>query len=60
MVYDAWRARGGTLDRDLATILYVGAIFDTGCFRYSSGSRRRRSDCTIRAVAPQTRWPSTV
>ena len=24
------------------------------------GASRSRSDCTIRAVAPQTRWPSTV
>jgi phosphoesterase RecJ-like protein len=36
MVHDAMVALGMPLDRDLATLLYVGTIFDTGGFRYSN------------------------
>ncbi len=36
MVHGLARAWGVPLDRDLATLLYVGLIFDTGGFRYSN------------------------
>lgn len=36
MLYDAFVEEGGRLDPDLAVLLYVGAIFDTGGFRYSN------------------------
>ncbi|MCO4743252.1 MAG: bifunctional oligoribonuclease/PAP phosphatase NrnA [Proteobacteria bacterium] len=36
MVYEALEAAGEPLDVELATMLYVGALFDTGGFRYSN------------------------
>ena len=36
MLYDALTAWQEPLDEALATQLYVGSIFDTGCFRYSN------------------------
>lgn len=36
MLYDALVGSGEALDPELATLLYVGAIFDTGGFRYSN------------------------
>jgi phosphoesterase RecJ-like protein len=36
MLYDLAMARGLDIDHDLAVLLYVGAIFDTGGFRYSN------------------------
>lgn len=36
MLYDAFVADGQPLDPALAELLYVGAIFDTGGFRYSN------------------------
>lgn len=36
MLYEALLERDVDLDVDLATLLYVGAIFDTGGFRYSN------------------------
>lgn len=36
MLYDALAPWGHPLDHDLAILLYVGAIFDTGGFRYSN------------------------
>jgi phosphoesterase RecJ-like protein len=36
MIYDAMQQWKEPLDPELATLLYVGAIFDTGGFRYSN------------------------
>jgi len=36
MLYDVLRDEGVPLDPELATLLYVGAVFDTGGFRYSN------------------------
>ncbi len=36
MLYDAMAAVNHPIDRDLATVLYVGSIFDTGGFRHSN------------------------
>ncbi len=36
MIYDAMRRHDATIDVELATTLYAGAIFDTGAFRYSN------------------------
>lgn len=36
MIYDAMQLAGEPLDHELAVLLYVGAIFDTGGFRYSN------------------------
>jgi len=36
MLFDAMQAAGHPLDPDLATLLYVGSIFDTGGFRHSN------------------------
>lgn len=36
MLYAAWSADGVALDPVIAELLYVGAIFDTGGFRYSN------------------------
>lgn len=36
MLYDGWAANEVALDPTIAELLYVGAIFDTGGFRYSN------------------------
>jgi len=36
MLYEQLEAFGGTLDPELATLLYTGLVFDTGGFRYTN------------------------
>ena len=64
LVRAARAARPRTTSRTTTAPGPSGATWSTSRSRRTSrraaGASRSRSDCTIRAVAPQTRWPSTV
>lgn len=40
MLYSALRALEHPIDLDIATLLHLGSIFDTGCFRYDNTTPR--------------------